>query len=450
MGHWLLTHQPAIRAVQWGVVAVYLLLLLLPAALPLPGSQARILSSVVLFAQFVFWGIWWPFVLLSMVLVGRAWCGLFCPEGSLSEFASGHGRARAVPRWITWGGWPFFAFLTTTVYGQLASVYQYAGAALAILGGSTLAAVAVGGAYGRGKRVWCRYLCPVSGVFGVLAKLAPLHFAVDADAWRESQRVAKQRYDPINCAPLVPIRTMRGASQCHMCGRCSGFRGAVTLERRSPNHEIVHVAGTTPRPWETALIVFGMIGVAAGAFNWSISPVYIDLKQRIAGWLVGHGIVWPLEATLPWWILTNYPEQNDVLNLLDGSLLIAYILATGMGFGLASCGFLALATRAVGRWSWPRFHHLAQALIPMAGCGVFLGLSALTVSLLRREGLSLDWVDTARIVLLGAASVWSLWLGACVSRSYARSLSVAGLATLALGGAIVVSAAGPVFMFWIW
>ena len=36
---------------------------------------------------------------------------------------------------------------------------------------------------------------------------------------------------------------MKGGSACHMCGRCSAFRGAVTLARRSPNHEIVHVAG---------------------------------------------------------------------------------------------------------------------------------------------------------------------------------------------------------------
>jgi polyferredoxin len=439
-----------VRATQWFVVVVYLLLLVVPAMLPLPDRSAAIWSNAVLFAQFVFWGIWWPFVLLSMVLVGRAWCGLLCPEGSLSEFASRHGRARATPRWITWGGWPFVAFLATTIYGQMVSVYQYPGAALVILWGSTCAAIVVGAYFGRGKRIWCRYLCPVSGVFGVLAKLAPLHFSVDADAWRRSQDMPKQRIEAINCAPLVPIRTMRGASSCHMCGRCNGFRGAVTLARRSPNHEIIAVAGATPNPWETALIVFGMIGVAMGAFHWSISPVFVALKQHVARSLIEHGVLWPLETTLPWWVLTNYPAQNDMLTVLDGALLVAYILGTAAVLGLLVCGFLALAARATGRWSWTRFHHLAQCLIPVAACGVFLGLSALTVSMLRHEGLSLGWVGSVRLALLASAAAWSLRLAACVSRRYVRSFVGAVLPVVAVAGAIAAGSAGPALMFWVW
>jgi polyferredoxin len=126
-------HQGAVRATQWAVVAVYFVLLAVPVALPLPDRGAHIWSNLTLFAQFVFWGVWWPFVLLSVVLVGRTWCGLLCPEGTLTEFASRHGRKRAVPRWITWPGWPFTTFVCTTVYGQMVSVYQYPAPALLVL-----------------------------------------------------------------------------------------------------------------------------------------------------------------------------------------------------------------------------------------------------------------------------------------------------------------------------
>jgi polyferredoxin len=157
-GDLLRDHQRAIRHMQWVIVAVYGALLVIPAVMPLPDRTASVFNNLTIVAQFAFWGIWWPFVLVSIPLFGRAWCGLFCPEGTLTERASRHGRGGAIPRWMRWGGWPFVAFSLTTVYGQLVSVYQYPWAVAAVLGGSTVAAMIVGWLYGKNKRVWCKYL----------------------------------------------------------------------------------------------------------------------------------------------------------------------------------------------------------------------------------------------------------------------------------------------------
>lgn len=446
LGHWLQRHGGIIRSVQWAVVAIYLVLVAVPAFLPLPDRTAHLWNNLTVLAQFAFWGIWWPFVLVSMVLVGRAWCGVLCPEGTLTEFASRWSLGRAVPRWITWGGWPFIAFAGTTVYGQMVSVYGYPKPVLAVLGGSTVAAIAVGLVYGRNKRVWCRYLCPVNGVFAVLAKLAPVSFQVDRPAWAASD---KPQGAAFNCAPLVPVKTMRGAGACHMCGRCSGYRGAVRLARRSPAYEIVHVAGSEPSLEQTVLILFGMMGLAAGAFQWSSSPWFIDAKQWLATWLIEHGMVWPLETTLPWFVLTNYPEHNDVMTLLDGGLLLAYIGAAAIVLAVGLSALVALATRCLGPWSSARFHHLTQTLIPIAGCGVFLGLSALTVTFLRGEGLPLPYVAEMRAGLLIGASLWSAWLAWRVA-----GLSVGGWrragATACIAAAAALSVSGWVLLFWIW
>ncbi|PSC06281.1 hypothetical protein SLNSH_03045 [Alsobacter soli] len=447
VGDWLMRRQKAIRAAQWGVVGIYLFLLVVPAALPLPDRTAHIWTNLVLFAQFVFWGVWWPFVLLSMVLVGRLWCGVLCPEGSLSETVSRHGRGLAVPRWISWKGWPFVAFACTTIYGQMVSVYQYALPALLVLGGSTLAAVAVGALYGRGKRVWCRYLCPVNGVFSLLAKLAPVHFRVDTAAWNAWPKNPGAQ-PVVNCAPLVPIKTMKGASGCHMCGRCSSYKGAITLSRRSPMHEIIHVAGLEAKPWETVLIVVGLMGIASGAFHWASSAVFVQIKQALAEQLIGWGWMWPLEATMPWWILTNAPDQNDVMTVLDGAVLIGFILGTAALVAAGAFGALALATRMLGGWSARRFHHLAQALIPIAGCGVFLGLSALTVTILRADGFELGFVGPLRAALLAGASLWSLTLAWGIARLQPVGAARRFAGVAAVGVAVTVGAVSWGSLFW--
>jgi hypothetical protein len=235
-----------------------------------------------------------------------------------------------------------------------------------------------------------------------------------------------------------------------MCGRCSSYRDAIQLAARPPGHEVVDLAGGRANPWETALILFGMMGVAVGAFHWSASPWFGALDQMAAGALVDAGVLWPLEHSAPWWLLTNYPGQNDVLTLLDGAMLLAYIGATALVCGCVLSALLATAVRAAGSWSWPRFHHLAQALIPMAGCGVFLGLSATTVTLLHNEGLS--WpaeVNAVRAVLLAGAVLWCVWLAWQIAGRWAGGIrrigTVAGTA-LAAGA----SAFCWVLLFWIW
>ena len=454
-GEWLRTHARLIRALQWVVVLVYAVLLIVPAVLPLPDGAARAWNNITVLAEFAFWGIWWPFVLLSMVLFGRLWCGVLCPEGTLTEWASKHGRGLGVPRWMRWGGWPFVAFVCTTVYGQMVSVYQYPKAALVVLGGSTVAAVIVGYFYTRGKRAWCRYLCPVNGVFGLLSKLAPMYYRVDDAAWRQSLQVHPDgrrsiTKKAIDCAPMLPLRHMEGGSGCHMCGRCSGHHDAIALQWRSPSHEVVEVAATAANHWQTWLIVFGLQGVAVGAFHWSASPWFVAIKQAVATWLVERDIYWPLADNAPWWLLTHYPDQNDVLTWLDGALMLAYIGTTALAWGCLTLALLALAVRLAGRWRSQRLHHLAQAMIPLAGVGVFLGLSAITLTLLRGEGIYLAWVNQLRLALLAAANAWSFWLAWRILRHWGVGAIRAVLCSLpfALALAWVDSAWGWLFWWW--
>jgi hypothetical protein len=97
IGERLRRHPRAIASAQQLTLAVYLVLLVVP-VLPEPSAHAApTWEHIATTARFVFWGLWWPTVILSVMLAGRLWCGLLCPDGTLTEFASRHGRARKIP-----------------------------------------------------------------------------------------------------------------------------------------------------------------------------------------------------------------------------------------------------------------------------------------------------------------------------------------------------------------
>ena len=438
-------YRRPIVAVQWMVVVFYLVLVAVPALLPLPKNGASILSSLTLFAQFAFWGVWWPFVMLSVMLVGRVWCGVFCPEGALTEWASRRGLGRAIPRWLRWSGWPFVAFVATTAYGQLVSVYEYPKATLLVLGGSTAAAIGIGLVYGRGKRVWCRHLCPANGVFALLARIAPLHFGLDEAAWKRNA----ERAPSIDCAPLIDLRHMRSAGPCHACGRCSGHRGAIYLSARSPNREILAAQPRNVSNAEALLLLFGVLGVALGAFQWTVSPWFVAAKQQIAEWLVDRQWLALLADNAPWWLLTHYPEASDVFTWLDGLMIVGYLFATGLGVG--GIAWLSLAGAAwLIRDAHTDWRVLALCLLPLAGVSVFLGLSMLTLAQLRAEGVVFGWVPVARAVMLAAGTVWALSLGArrLLAASAPLSRRITALACFAAPLALVAGLWRLPFYVW--
>ncbi|MFT0213477.1 4Fe-4S binding protein [Pseudomonas sp. F1_0610] len=451
-GNWMRDHRKVILGIQWAIVLIYAVLIIVPCFYPVPDNDARILNNITVFAQFCFWGIWWPFVLLSMIFLGRFWCGVMCPEGALTEWAAKHSVGRPIPKWMRWGGWPFVAFALTTIYGQLVSVYQYPWAVLLVLGGSTVAAIVVGFIYAKQKRAWCKYLCPVNGVFALLSKLAPVYYKVDQSAWDANLQHEKAnliKVAPVNCAPLQPLRSMQGASGCHMCGRCSGYHNAIDLTFRSPTDEVVRLGASEATFWQMMLIIYGLLGIAIGAFHWTVSPIFIDYKLMLAEFFVDHEIWWILDTNTPWFLLTNYPENNDVFSWLDGLCILTYILGTAAVLGSSILVCITSAVATVGQISKQRIYHLAQAFIPIAGAGVFLGLSATTLSLIKHEGIKTWWANDIRLGILLVSSLAVAWLGFKILKLWSSGIRlVLSFAWLLAGLALVNIAWG--YMFWWW
>jgi len=80
---------------------------------------------------------------------------------------------------------------------------------------------------------------------------------------------------------------------------------------------------------------------------------------------------------------------------------------------------------------------LAMGLTPLAGIGLFLGLSMMTANHLRAEGFLLTWLPWARGALLGLGVLWSLRLGFGLLRNDSPIRQVAAFAFYAVAVTII-------------
>lgn len=407
-GDALQRRQDIVRRIQWAMVGIYLFLLIVPVALPASGLAKA--------AEILFWGVWWPGVILSMLFFGQFWCGLLCPDGTLTEFASRHGRGGKIPAWLRWAGWPPLLFSVVTVYEHLINAYRHADAALLTVGGMSLLALACGCSFGRGKRIWCRYACPGSSMFSLLARCALFHFKVDRVAWDLAPRPQPK---PVDCPLLLDVRRLRSNEKCNMCGRCSGHRRAVALSWRLPGHELETLEESEVRLREAFGIVFVLIGLCYGVMHWQGSVLH--------GWLLTEGQGW-LSAPVSGWFFRQVDAGQSVGDALAG-------LGTMLGLAILLGGAASLMLLIGVRGDIHRAAYLAYGLIPLGGLGLFLGALEHTFGLLVQAGFAvgvvMPWLRG--VVLLGALA-WSLRIGRMLQRQRAggRGEGASYLATVLL------------------
>ena len=116
-----------------------------------------------------------------------------------------------------------------------------------------------------------------------------------------------------------------------------------------------------------------------------------------------------LDDNAPWWLLTHYPQTNDVFSWLDGAVILLYLGAMALGIGSLMLVGLWLAGRILKK-EQPIPWRLGYALTPLAGLSIFLGLSSLTLGMLKAEHIHLVGVAELRAGLLVLAYAWSAYL----------------------------------------
>lgn len=169
------------------------------------------------------WGLWEPLVVLSAITLGRVWCGI-CPVGAVSSWVSGKtGQKAAVPAFLrNYGIYIGSAgialiFLSETLFDMQTSARATA-VLIVIL---TVLAVTVALIYRR--RVWCRYLCPLGKMVGLLARCSVLelranNYVCNSDC---TDNFCYVGHESVSGCPVFKAPFSLASNQnCILCGNC--------------------------------------------------------------------------------------------------------------------------------------------------------------------------------------------------------------------------------------
>jgi hypothetical protein len=384
-----------------------IVLIIGPVFLPHPPPDATAFENFTELSRFIVWGLWFPLVFVSVILFGRFWCGLLCPQGALSEYASRLGLNRPVPGWLHWGGVPILSFVIITILGQLTGVRDYPLPAMEVFMGTTLLSVLVGFLYVRERRVWCRYLCPVGPLLGIFSRLGLVSFEKNGANGKGGI-----------CPTFINLSAKAASSNCIECFRCvnPGAHDSLHLSIRRPGREIEEIERREANLWEV-FFLFVATGLAIGAFHWQVNPVYLQYKYMIGSFFLDHGLVDIIGRSGPWWIMVNNPEAGEVFNWLDFIAIVTFMLMSMAGVVLILFLLTALSalilTMGGGRGREGIIKTVARLgylYAPVALVSFVLGLGTALFQSPGVFGLSGQTVNAVQGLVFALGALWSVHL----------------------------------------
>lgn len=397
--------------IQVLMFGVFLVVIGLPVLLPDPPAESGILSNPTLFLRYLLWGIWFPLVFLSVIVLGRLWCGTLCPMGAASELANKYGLQRAIPAWIKWEGTPALSFIIMTLYGQTIGVRDHPEAAAGLFGGTMLLAIAIGGLYGRNKRVWCRHLCPIGRVLGLYSRLGAVQFTPKirlsgGDAYTERGA----------CPTMIDLPRKVESRHCIECFRCVNPKaaGSIRLDLRRLGVEVEEIRDHRANPAE-AWFLFLDTGVALGGFLWLVLPQYQAMRQTFGVWAIQNHIDW-ITRIGPSWLMSVHPARAETFLWLDFIMIVGFMLGTmavltAVLASLTAVGAM-IARRLGADGGFGRvFTELGYQYAPVALMSLIIGLGAELLTPLRYTFVGMEGVHVIRGGLFLIGVVWSIWLG---------------------------------------
>ena len=326
-------------------------------------------------ANLIVWALWWPFIIFSIAVSARSWCG-YCP---LPVIANGINFNRttflAVPAFLSRHGiWIGIAgFVVIFMMEHASHMFTEARATsvllLTILSGAVITTSLLG------RRSWCKLICPLGRVVGHFAALSLVELGSNSNVC-SSQCTTQDCVKDKNCPMGIHPSAARATKNCVLCLSClkSCTHKSVRIDARLPWQEMMaREKWEVPGAMFTILIVGSVLAVKL--------PSLIPLDKYAAEFpvfLQGSG-TFITDVALPCLILTLFTVLALVASGFprDTGWREHFVHVGHVYLFLAFAGFLNIYFHEFVY----NGHNLLPWLIDMAGLGGIITAETVTPNL---------------------------------------------------------------------
>jgi hypothetical protein len=232
-----------VRAVAGGLIALAFVAVAVLCFAPLWSAAGSTIAAGGTLATTFIWGLWWPALAVSFVLVGRGWCAL-CPMAAAGAAAQKLlGLNRRVPAWLKRNdSYLLMVGIFLIPWAEETSGMRASPVATGIML-STILALAVLASVVFTRRAWCRYLCPLGGLAGQCAVSGLVELRPTPEICA-SQCTERRCFKGSERAPGCPlfncVKSVDTNRHCSLCLTCveSCPHGSPQLRLRIPAREL--------------------------------------------------------------------------------------------------------------------------------------------------------------------------------------------------------------------
>ncbi len=190
-----------------------------------------------IFTTALFWGIFWPFfIVTTLPLFGRIFCGI-CPHGFLGKYITRIGLKRTMPKWLK----NRFIGLMLLFLGWWGVYYTFPGVLRTPLGTAALFGVMTVVAFIfyflYKEMAYCKYICPIGTVLRGYSKLSFTWFGSYNTACGECKSFDCAKACPYGLSPFN-FNKKRSMDDCTLCMECTDACEAINFRLVKPGYAV--------------------------------------------------------------------------------------------------------------------------------------------------------------------------------------------------------------------